>query len=149
MIDQFGVNQPTPYPNISMINPNIPRFPQSQPTQMQPQNNGIIWVQGIEGAKAYQLPANSNVLLLDSEADRFYIKSTDTIGMTSNFRVFEFTEVVNNPTKSNIDTSKFVTRDELDQILADLNSGKKSGGKSNGKQLISTNESNAKPTIAE
>lgn len=100
-------------------------------------NSGIIWVQGIEGAKAYQLPANSNVLLLDSENDRFYIKSTDNIGMAT-FRTFEFTEVTN--VDSQADMSNYVTHDELEQIIADITT-KKSGGKSNVKQSISADES--------
>ena len=32
-------------------------------------NNSIVWVQGIEGAKAYQLASNSNIILMDSEND--------------------------------------------------------------------------------
>ena len=31
--------------------------------------NNIIWVQGIEGAKAWQLNPNSMVILLDSEVE--------------------------------------------------------------------------------
>ena len=37
------------------------------PKQLSPQNNGIIWVQGIEGAKAYQIPQNSNIILMDRQ----------------------------------------------------------------------------------
>ena len=37
--------------------------------------NNIVWVQGIEGAKAWQLTPNSMVILLDSEAEgKMYIK---------------------------------------------------------------------------
>ena len=42
----------------------------------------ITWVQGIETAKAYQLPSNSSALLMDNENDGvFYIKVSDNIGM--------------------------------------------------------------------
>ena len=50
----------------------------------QPQKNGINWVQGVEGAKAFQLMPNSNTVLMDSENDGiFYIKVCDNIGMCS------------------------------------------------------------------
>ena len=64
---------------------------------MYPQQNGIIWVQGIEGAKAYQLTPNSNVMLMDSESNnRFYIKVSDNVGMCT-LRIFEYTEITNTP----------------------------------------------------
>jgi hypothetical protein len=108
-------------------------------------NNGINWVQGIEGAKAYQLNPNSNVILLDSESDKFYIKTSDNIGMC-NLRVFEFTEITNNPQavqkQPEIDMSNYVTKSELEDALKNIN-----GGRGNGKQYISSNDqskSNAK-----
>lgn len=88
----------------------------SQNPYMLRQNNGIMWTQGIEGAKAYQLPANSNVLLMDSENDGiFYIKVSDNIGMCT-LRVFKYEEVKN----TQPDISQFVTRDELTQILEEM-----------------------------
>ena len=50
-----------------------------QPQQYQ--NTNIVFVSGLEGARAYQLPPNSNVLLMDSENQRFYVKSTDNLGV--------------------------------------------------------------------
>jgi hypothetical protein len=104
-------------------------------------NNGITWVQGIEGAKAYQLNPNSNVILLDSESDRFYIKTSDNIGMC-NLRVFDFTEVTNDiqngvvkQTQQEVDLSNYVTKDELQEVLKNMR-----GGKPNGKQSIQSNE---------
>ena len=42
--------------------------------------NNSVWVQGIEGAKAWQLNPNSMVILLDSEAEgKMYIKVSDNI----------------------------------------------------------------------
>lgn len=78
--------------------------------------NNIVWVQGIEGAKAYQLSPNTNVQLMDSENEGiFYIKTSDNIGMC-NLRMFKYEEVNANP----IDTSQFVTRAELENILKEL-----------------------------
>lgn len=39
----------------------------------------ITFVNGIEGAKAFQLRQNSNVLLMDSDNSKFYVKSTDNL----------------------------------------------------------------------
>lgn len=81
-----------------------------------PTMNGITWVQGIEGAKAYQLSPNSNAILMDSENDgRFYIKVSDNVGMC-NLRTFSYTEITSNPTPQ-VDMSEYVTRQELDKIL--------------------------------
>ena len=98
------------------------------PKQLSPQNNGIIWVQGIEGAKAYQIPQNSNIILMDSEKNRMYIKTSDNIGMC-NLRIFDFTEVTetsqgHNSVATQPDLSQYVTRDELNNILEQLNGGK-------------------------
>ena len=82
----------------------------------QPQKNGINWVQGIEGAKAFQLPPNSNTVLLDSENDGiFYIKVCDNIGMCS-LRKFRYQEIIDEPQQTN----QYVTRDELMNILKEL-----------------------------
>lgn len=64
---------------------------QQQPVQMpaqpvqQPQqnNNGILWVSGEVGAKSYLVAPGTSVLLMDSESEKFYIKSTDVSGITS------------------------------------------------------------------
>lgn len=111
------------------------------------QNNGIIWVQGIEGAKAYQLMPNSNAILMDSDNDGvFYIKVSDSVGMC-NLRVFNYSEVTTQTTaSSNIDMSKYVTREELQDIIKQL------GGIKDGKSTISTNApavSGTKPLITE
>lgn len=67
----------------------------AQPIQQpipQPASNGIIWVQGEEGAKGYLVSAGNSVLLMDSENSAFYIKSTDASGMPLPLRVFDYTE---------------------------------------------------------
>ncbi len=97
-----------------------------QPMQAaQPAQNGIQWVQGETGAKAFVIGAGQSVLLMDSESNVFYIKSTDNSGMPLPLRIFDYTErtVQNAPTApvtAQIDTSLFVTRAELDERLAAL-----------------------------
>lgn len=122
------------YPNaygagISTYNPYQPQMPQYQqpaqtmPTVAQPAQNGIQWVQGEAGAKAFSMGAGQSVLLMDSETNAFYIKSTDNSGMPLPLRIFDYTErtAQNAPTApqtAGIDTSAFVTRAELDERLA-------------------------------
>ena len=78
------------------------------------QKNGINWVQGIEGAKAFQLPPNSNTVLLDSENDGlFYIKICDNIGMCS-LRKFRYQEIIDEPQPQ---PNQYITRNELMAIL--------------------------------
>jgi len=99
------------YPNYQMTNP----YPQTE------QNNGITWVQGLEGAKAYQMTPNRNILLMDSENEgTFYIKVTDNIGM-ANLRVFNYTEITAQDVKKDpIDLSEYVKKSELQELLTEL-----------------------------
>ena len=54
----------------------------------------IIWVQGESGARSYMVPPNSPpTLLLDSEANRFYIKSADSAGMPT-LKGFQFSDLI-------------------------------------------------------
>lgn len=97
-------------------NPYMPQY------QQRNYNNGIIWVQGIEGAKAYQLMPNSNAMLLDSESDGiFYIKVSDNVGMC-NLRTFKFEEITNysKPSDKDIDLSQYITRDEFEKVIGGL-----------------------------
>lgn len=89
-----------------------------------PQNNGINWVQGVEGAKAWQLAPNSNAVLLDSEIeDRFYIKTSDNIGMCT-LRMFNYFEVTDQPqSNTNVDLSEYVKKSELQSLIASMIGG--------------------------
>lgn len=97
-----------------------------QPQQMQPpQNqggNGLIWVQGESGAKSYLVAPGTTLMLMDSEAQTFYIKQADASGMPMPLRIFDYVERTA-PTQAppaDFDPSKFITRDELDRRLAAL-----------------------------
>lgn len=97
--------------------------------QIQTQN--LIRVNGIEGAKAYQMSANSIVSLFDANEDIMYIKSTDGAGFPS-IRTFSFTEVKeeNKPTQQ-VD---YISREEFEEFKKEL--------MNNGKQSISRSKSN-------
>ena len=85
--------------------------------------NNIIWVQGIEGAKAWQLSPNSMVILLDSEIEgKMYIKVSDNIGMCS-LRIFDYVEELpsTNVTNNNdLDLSQYVKKDELASLIKEV-----------------------------
>lgn len=65
-------------------------YPQYPTNINQQQNNPIIWIQGIESAKAYQTAPNSTVVLFDSEEQVIYIKSADMQGRPS-MRILDYT----------------------------------------------------------
>lgn len=106
-------------------------------------SNGITWVQGIEGAKAYQIIPNSNILLMDSENDGvFYIKVSDNVGMCS-LRTFKYEEVTNvRKTQDAVDLSQYITRDELNDIL----NSRFERGKNNGKPTLQSVKSESATT---
>lgn len=98
--------------------------PQSQPVA---QPNGINWVQGEAGAKSYALAPNQSILLVDSEKDVFYVKTTDSSGMPLPLRIFDFKErtVTPNKTENNQPTPDYITRKEFEKRLAEIaNNGK-------------------------
>lgn len=144
----MNTNQFSPIPQFTNQYP-LPQSNMYMPRNIMPVNNGIIWVQGIEGAKAYQIPQSSNIILMDSEQNRMYIKTSDNIGMC-NLRIFDFTEITETSTSNNSiipqqDMSQFVTRQELEKILTEYN------GRVNDEQSIPTIKSNksGKSTITE
>ena len=85
--------------------------------------NGIIWVQGEEGAKGYLVAPGENRLLMDSENSTFYIKSTDASGMPMPLRVFDYTERTGAKKASQSvqeSSVQFATKEELAALAARL-----------------------------
>ena len=115
---------------MTQFNPFQPysQYQQNNPylNQAAIQNNGINWVQGIEGAKAWQMQPNSNAMLLDSENEgTFYIKTSDNVGMCS-LRIFKYQEVTEQQKQANnVDLSEYVKRSELEALITSLMGGKK------------------------
>lgn len=83
--------------------------------------SAITWVQGVEGAKAFQIMPNSAALFLDSENDGImYIKTSDNIGMC-NIRKFKYTEVSPEPEpEKSINASEYVRKDELEALIREV-----------------------------
>lgn len=116
-------NYGLPAPNYQLPMQYQQQYPIQQTISNTPINStnnssGIVWVQGEAGAKAYPVAPGNSVLLMDSEAECFYIKSTDSSGVPMPLRAFTYTEIVqsNEVKEPSIDTSQFVTRGELDEL---------------------------------
>lgn len=88
----------------------------------QPSSN-VIWVQGMEGAKGYQVPNRSNTILLDSENEgTMYIVSSDEVGMRK-MRVFRFEEV-EVKLQASVDMSQYCTKEDVKTIILEMLSNK-------------------------
>jgi hypothetical protein len=118
--------------------------PQFQPPQ-QAQNNGMIWVSGEAGAKAYLVAPNTTVQLWDSEAQVIYLKSADASGMPS-MKVLDYTirdqapanGPINAPSGGPINPPDYATHAEIealtarvDALKAQIDSGAKKGASLN------------------
>lgn len=141
--------QPPLQDNLAQMRNNqymqIPQIPQMQPMQFMQQmqnqqsGNGIIWVQGEEGAKAYIVAPGNSALLMDSENNSFYIKSSDNSGMPMPLRIFDYVERNAKQQTQNIKSNvEYVTRQEFDElsarindIMANINNNCESVGESN------------------
>ena len=116
----FPMNyQPMYYQQQQPAQPNVQQQPQM--SYATPQQSGIVWVQGEAGAKAYPVAPGSNMLLMDSEGECFYIKSTDMSGMPQPLRVFEYKEVVaTQPSQQSHaalpDMNQYVKKDEFNEL---------------------------------
>lgn len=91
--------------------------------QTQNDNSGILWVQGEAGAKSWAVAPSKSVLLMDSETNRFYIKSSDASGMPMPLRVFSYSEETTSSTPLN--TSDYVTKSELEEKIKEIISSMK------------------------
>lgn len=98
--------------------------PQMQtPMRTQQTGNGLVWVQGENAAKSYPVGPNDTVLLMDSEGDRFYLKSADASGMPLPLRTFVYHEQVAQQIQRPEQTENpFAMKSELDALRADVES---------------------------
>ena len=105
-----------------------PQMMQQQPQMTQQVNDtGILWVQGEAGAKSWAVAPGKSVMLMDSESNTFYIKSSDNSGMPMPLSIFDYTERTNQSTQTDnviqheqIDTSQFITKEELEKRLSEF-----------------------------
>ncbi|MBO6094063.1 MAG: hypothetical protein J6Y48_03790 [Clostridia bacterium] len=99
-----------------------PVYPVQGYAQQQTQNNGIIWVSGEAGAKAYMVAPNNTIQLWDSESQTIYLKSADASGMPS-MKILDYTirdSLKNSPNTAPVlsddKLSAFATKDEIKAV---------------------------------
>lgn len=123
----FPISYQQMYPTYNYVPQQQLTQPVIQQQVTQPVNDsGILWVQGEAGAKSWAVAPGKSVMLMDSESSTFYIKSSDNSGMPMPLRIFDYKERTEQTAQApviqhqEIDTSKFVTRDELNKRLREL-----------------------------
>lgn len=118
-----------PYPYQDQLNQL-----RSIPPYQRMDQNGLNWVQGEAGAKSWIVPPGGTALLMDSENQRFYLKSADMTGVPS-MRTFEYTEVGIQRPQDQPQTPKFVTVEEFsefrNEVMARLPEPRKKKGEAN------------------
>lgn len=112
--------QPYPYQDqLSQLRNQNPMPMQGfQMPMSRPDPNGLNWVQGEAGAKSWFVTPGSTVLLMDSENQRFYVKSADMNGVPA-MRTFQYTEVGQAP-QAAPQQVQFVTVEEFNGFKTDI-----------------------------
>lgn len=91
------------------------------PAQTTNFSNGINWVQGEAGARSVYVGAGQKALLMDSENNVFYVKSSDQSGMPLPLRTFEYKEITNDETAEAVPApTTYVTKEEFDKAISEL-----------------------------
>ena len=97
--------------------PNVyPQMNITQPMQtLQPMQ--IPYVNDKQSAEAYQMPASSSVILMDSNQARFYLKQTDASGVAT-IKAFDFKEAESEK------PVEYVTKAEFEKFKANMKGGR-------------------------
>ncbi len=152
MWNNYNQNPYVPYNNYLYNNSTSPYQQQSSMPNYQTNNqyqnksqNNIIWVSGKQNARSMQLQPNSTMILLDNQQNKFYIKTTDDIGL-GRLRVFNYTEENDNVEQSNTSNGQqinqdYITRKQLEEIITMLK------GELKHEQSLSTAKSDSKQPI--
>ena len=102
---------------LRTANPLTNPMPYTMPMQRQ-DPSGLNWVQGEAGAKSWIVTPGATVLLMDSETQRFYLKTADQNGIP-NMRTFEYSEVGMKPQEAEINDG-FVTVDVFNRFKEEV-----------------------------
>lgn len=116
----FG-NQPmygNPYP-MQLRQPQQYYAPQVQAYPPQQPQQGLIQVNGLEGARAYPLGPNSSVPLFDANSDVMYVKRTDAGGYPT-IQAYTFAPVQDAQQQQ----PEYVTRQEFNELKEMIANGK-------------------------
>jgi len=122
----FPMNYQQFYPSYNYVPQQQLNQPVVQQVTQPVNDTGILWVQGEAGAKSWAVAPGKSVMLMDSESNTFYIKSSDNSGMPMPLRIFDYTERTQSTQPINviqheqIDTSQFITKEELEKRLSEF-----------------------------
>ena len=128
----FPIGYQQMYPQYNYV-----QQPQVVSQVVQQQNdNGILWVQGEAGAKSWAVAPGKSVMLMDSESNTFYIKSSDQSGMPMPLRIFDYTErtqqvqhtepqIQIQPQQQATVQADYITREEFEKRIAEILETKK------------------------
>lgn len=87
-----------------------------------PQNNGMILVSGRQEADGYLIAPNSAIALWDQNNPVVYLRKADSTGKPSTV-VYDLVERTDNPapqqTAAQVDLSRYVTIEQLEEILSE------------------------------
>ncbi len=83
-----------------------------------PQNSGVIWVSGKEEADKWPIAFGCAVALWDANNPVIYLRQADSTGKPST-KVYDLVERTDAPPPPQVDLSRYVTIDQLEDILAD------------------------------
>ena len=106
-----------PYDNFGNYVPFNP-YPQQPAYASKPAQNVYAFVNGLEGAKSYIVPANQTVLLMDSEQPVCYMKTANALGQGT-LRYFKLTEVTENDIRAQANpapANEYATKEDLKAI---------------------------------
>lgn len=108
------------YRNQQYQQPMQPQMQQMQQAPNNQPNNERIWVQGLEGAKAYMMIPGAEAVLWDSEKPYIYIKTADLQGRP-NLQILSYSksEQVGNVENQPCLTD-FVTKKEFEEFKNQL-----------------------------
>ena len=129
MFNNYG--QFSTYPAVSsygqIAGQNTQQNPNNYYQNFQPQTSNfnqqtnITFVNGVEGAKAFQMSPNSSALLMDSDNSKFYVKSTDSLGVAK-ISSYSFTEDENlyGSNQQSQDTANIIqlSKEEYDSLVS-------------------------------
>lgn len=96
----------------------LQQYQQQMPQTQQTFNQGLLWVQGEAGAKSYMVAPGASVLLMDSEASKFYIKTVDGSGVPT-MRTFEYKEIFPNqmpPVVAEAKEPEYATHEDVEDL---------------------------------
>lgn len=113
--------------------------------QPQAAQGAPVWVQGEAGARAYLIAPGANVMLLDSDAPVFYIKSADAGGRPV-LRIFDYTERTQPTQDAAQEQPQYVTREEFARLAAELEAMRQTENRQSRRQAAKEDK-NGEPAV--